>query len=117
MMVRFQVVKTWILILVVIFKTVRASSKSDLSRDQYATQSFTHLEYLPVGLREDELKDIEDDPPADLETVGETLFVPHYDKLVNLDLFFNAKVSTVIINLKTNVHNYMPVLGIDHQSF
>lgn len=92
MMVLFQVVKAWILVLIVIFKTVRVSSKSDLSSDQYATHSIAHLEYLSVAL-EEERKIFENDPP-NLETLGETLVVPHYDKLVNLDLIFNSKVST-----------------------
>lgn len=94
MMVLFQVVKAWILVLIVIFKTVRVSSKSDLSSDQYATHSIAHLEYLSVAL-EEERKIFEDDPP-NLETLGETLVVPHYDKLVNLDLIFNSKVSLIL---------------------
>lgn len=92
MMVLFQVVKAWILVLIVIFKTVRVSSKSDLSSDQYATHSKAHLEYLSVSLEEE--RKISEDGPPKLETVGETLVVPHYDKLVNLDLIFNSKVST-----------------------
>lgn len=90
MMVLFQVVKAWILVLIVIFKTVRV--RSDLSSDQYATHSKAHLEYLSVSLEEE--RKISENGPPKLETVGETLVVPHYDKLVNLDLIFNSKVST-----------------------
>lgn len=72
---------------------VRCSNK-DFSSDQYDTRSIAHLGYLPVALQDDSQTQKENDLSLELEKLEEILHVPHYDKLVNLDLFFNSKVST-----------------------
>ncbi|XP_061171652.1 uncharacterized protein LOC133181127 [Saccostrea echinata] len=63
---------------------------------EYGTRSSGHLKQIPVASNEDGQGNIKDDQRKRLKSLRETLHVPHYDRLVNLDLIFNSKVSVIL---------------------